>query len=468
MINKFSHYLEGKKPILKTLVKQLSQEYSYVSILGTDVSGVSYQVDRMSVHVGPSSLNECGFVIKIYHNGIYSEYSTSLMDENNLDDIISAIKELVSFNTSNHKMNIPHYDEEEITKSFIRENKGQIFNHDEIIAKLKSYVTTICAKYPEIVNSSVGLENLQVSKIFISTKRELEQYYTWSGGRAFSLAKRDNNMKYGYDGFGEPSMEEVLTNLEPALEKTAKLAIELLDSVLPTPGFYDVITDPSITGLIAHEAFGHGVEMDQFVKDRALATEYVNKRVASDLVYMHDGAQATLSNASYFFDDAGVLAQDTLIIEKGILKRGISDLTSALELGTKPTGNSRRESYKRKAYARMTNTFFEAGTSKLADMIKSIEYGYYIGITNNGMEDPKNWGIQCTALYGKQIKNGQFTGKIISPVVMSGYVIDLLKSISMVSDGFEVIGSGFCGKGYKEWVPVSDGGPHLKAKVKIG
>lgn len=51
---------------------------------------------------------------------------------------------------------------------------------------------------------------------------------------------------------------------------------------------------------------------------------------------------------------------------------------------------------------------------------------------------------------------------------MSGYVPDLLKSISMISDDFEICGSGFCGKGYKEWVRVSDGGPALKARVKLG
>ena len=66
------------------------------------------------------------------------------------------------------------------------------------------------------------------------------------------------------------------------------------------------------------------------------------------------------------------------------------------------------------------------------------------------------------------IIDGKLTGKIVSPVVMSGYVIDLLNSISAVSRDFEIIGSGSCGKGYKEWVRVSDGGPYLKAKVKIG
>ena len=64
--------------------------------------------------------------------------------------------------------------------------------------------------------------------------------------------------------------------------------------------------------------------------------------------------------------------------------------------------------------------------------------------------------------------DGKLTENYVSPVVMSGYVPDLLKSISMISDGMEIEGSGMCGKGYKEWVRVSDGGPALKARVKLG
>lgn len=465
-MSEFSTYLKEKKPLIKRLITKLQKTYPYISVLGTDVKGINYRVDSLSAFVEPSSLNECGFVIKVYHDGIYSEYSTSVIEEDNLEEIIQAINDLTSFTPTTKKMQLPLYQEEEIVKEFARKNGSRNYHHDEIISTLKSYIKN--CQYEEIINVSCSLENVHVSKMYLSNNKDLEQYYFWCDGRTFALAKRENNMKYAYEGFGAPNTEEVLNKIKLALDTSCKLAIELLDSSIPTPGYYDVITDPSITGLIAHEAFGHGVEMDQFVKDRALAKEYLNKQVASNLVSMRDGASATVSNASYFFDDSGILAQDTLIIEKGILKNGISDLNSALVLGTKPTGNSRRESFKRKAYARMTNTFFEKGSDKLEDMIKSIDYGYYIGITNNGMEDPKNWGIQCTALYGREIKDGKFTGKIISPVVMSGNVIDLLKSISMVSDDANIIGGGFCGKGYKEWVPVSDGGPHLKARVKIG
>ena len=65
------------------------------------------------------------------------------------------------------------------------------------------------------------------------------------------------------------------------------------------------------------------------------------------------------------------------------------------------------------------------------------------------------------------VVDGKLTDNYVSPVVMSGSVPELLKSISMVSDDFKVIGSGSCGKGYKEWVRVADGGPALKVRVKL-
>ena len=183
---------------------------------------------------------------------------------------------------------------------------------------------------------------------------------------------------------------------------------------------------------------------------------------------MYDGAASCVSAASYFFDDDGVEAHSTHIIKDGILQTGISDCLSAMELGSVPTGNGRRQDFSRKVYTRMTNTWFDKGNDKLEDMIKSVKHGYYLCQTNNGMEDPKNWQIQCTAEYGLEIKDGKFTGEIVAPVVISGYVIDLLNSISMVSDEVKVLGSGMCGKGHKEWVYVSDGGPYLKAEAKLG
>ena len=467
-MDKFSKYLKKKKPLVKSLVEKLSSKYDFVSVLGTDVKGKGYFVDKSSVIIGSSMITECGFVLRVYYKGVYSEYSFSELEEKDIDKIISDIDSLVNENIKIKKVNANVIVEEELVKKFRRKDNSKIYTPEEIVNALKEYSNYGLSINDKVLNVRVGAEFNEISKMYISTKRDLEQYYTWNNSQIFALVRDGQNIKYNYNGEGFATVDETMESFKGSIDDTVKVALELLDSTLPVPGVYTIITDPSITGLIAHEAFGHGLEMDMFVKDRAKSQDYMNKQVASKLISMHDGAKATLSAASYFFDDEGVLAQDTTIIDKGILVGGICDSVSAAILGYHPTGNGRRESYKRKVYTRMTNTFFSKGKSKLEDMIKSVDYGYYIVQTNNGMEDPKNWGIQCTALYGREIKDGEFTGKIISPVVMSGYVIDLLESISMVSNDFKIEGSGSCGKGHKEWVRVSDGGSCIKAQVKIG
>ena len=101
-------------------------------------------------------------------------------------------------------------------------------------------------------------------------------------------------------------------------------------------------------------------------------------------------------------------------------------------------------------------------------MIKSIKHGYLIDNASGGMEDPKNWGIQCMANIAIEIIDGKLTENYYSPIIITGFVPDLLKSITMLSRDVELSGSGYCGKGYKEWAKTSNGGPYIKAKVRLG
>ena len=304
--------------------------------------------------------------------------------------------------------------------------------------------------------------------MFISNKKDMSQVYACANESYQCIVNRDDVTRFNYGGESGVSLKKTLDKLVKKIYRINKNATELLDSTKIEPGEYECITAPEITGLIAHEAFGHGVEMDMFVKNRALGKEYINKKVGSELVEMHEGAKPHKDVSSYFFDDEGTLAQDTIEIKDGILLTGIADAITACQLNIKPTGNGKRQDFTRKAYTRMTATYFASKKSTLDEMIKSIKFGYLIDTEMSGMEDPKNWGIQCIALIGKEIVDGKLTGKIVSPLIMTGNVIELLNSVSMVSEDFELYGTGACGKGYKEWVKTSVGGPYLKVRVKLG
>lgn len=471
---KMSPYLLKEKATLKKLVEILSRKYKYVSILGCDTVGKNYSITKSTIAVNDSAWNERGFVLRAYNGINYSEFSFNELPAETLEEFAAYLsQQLDSYNGSlsgSEFASCPIIEEESVKADYIGEVEllPENVSSETIVKKLTELMDMGLSCSTSIFDYRVRFNIVHISKMFISTKKELEQSYIWSEAYLFSLARNNQNNKYYFKTFSGLKGVEIIDEMQPFVKEVAIESEKLLGAVTIAPGTYDVICSPEVTGLIAHEAFGHGVEMDMFVKGRAKAVEYIDKPVASKLVTMHEGAKAACQVSSYLFDDEGTLGTDTIVIDKGILKTGISDLLSALRLGTPPTGNGKRESYERKAYARMTNTVISKGNDKLEDMMASISHGYMLVAAQSGMEDPKNWGIQCMLLKGIEIKAGKLTDKIISPIIMTGYVPELLSNISMISDDMELSGSGMCGKGYKEFVKNAAGGPYIKTKARLG
>lgn len=471
-----SRYLEEAKPMLQNLLKHLLEKYTYASILATDSKGKMYRVSRSGMSIAPSSItNERGFVVKVYDEKGYSEYAFNCLTEETIPHIIEQIEKTLIPVKQQLKGTITLSEYEKLEEEEVQFFKGSEIEQDPKELgdeKIIHFLTTIheqgvgCDE--RIIDCSVAYEYVHINKLFLSPKKDLAQSMMSSVGIINAISANEDKNQYYYKTFSKLGGAELLQEMTGVVEDITQVAIELLDAEPITPGEYDVICNPDVTGMIVHEAFGHGVEMDMFVKKRALAASYIGEYVASPLVTMHDGALAAQDTGTYYFDDEGVLATDTVVIEKGILKQGISDSQTAMHLGTTPTGNGRRQSFERKAYTRMTNTYFEPGEHTLEEMISSIEYGFLLEDAMSGMEDPKNWGIQCMVNIAREIKDGKLTGKLYSPIVLTGYVPDVLKSISMIGNDLELSGSGFCGKGYKEWVKVSSGGASMKARVKLG
>lgn len=459
------------KASFANLQKVLSHEYERVSILVEKTNGKNYRLSKSGTLIKDNMFASCGAVIRLNSSAGMYEYSFNDFSE----DFMQNIPKIIAENLSRHSYPFKNPSNSKTTgEEFITFNQStdyevnpEMLGDKEITSSLEKVFAKAINYDNRICDCICIYQYLCIHKMFLSDTKDLEQHIMWSNGVIEPMASSDDKTQYYLQTFSTLGGAELLSDMQTDVSYACKCAIELLDSVPPVAGTYDVICMPDVTGLIAHEAFGHGVEMDMFVKNRALAKNYMNQQIASPLVTMHDNAATCMESGSYFFDDEGTLSKDTVIIENGILKSGINDLQSALELKVPPTGNGRRESYERKAYARMTNTYFEAGKDTLEDMIASIDYGILLENGSSGMEDPKNWGIQCMVNMGREIKDGQLTGKIFSPICLSGYVPDLLQSISMISDDVHLSGCGYCGKGYKEWVKVSDGGAAIKARVTI-
>lgn len=320
---------------------------------------------------------------------------------------------------------------------------------------------------PRIINARVRLLEFREKSVYRNRIKDLAQDIQRLYIMILVTVMGDKGVVY--DSFTKAGTGglELLDFSDQEIDKLVKNTIKLLDAGRIEPGEYTVVTSPGVSGILCHESFGHGVETDMFLKERAKAANYIGKRVGSDLVNIYDDPSIPGAFGSHFFDDEGYLARSTQIVKNGIFERGITDLYSAHALAIERSPNGRRQDFSRKVYPRMTNTFFGSGDTPVEELFGQVEHGIYIPKFSSGMEDPKGWGIQITGHYGFEIKQGEITERMFSPVGMTGYVPDVLSSISGVGNDFGLVG-GYCGKGTKETLPVTSGGPHLLMKARLG
>jgi TldD protein len=270
-----------------------------------------------------------------------------------------------------------------------------------------------------------------------------------------------------FGGLGQ--FEDVFQKAESIFSKIDTLANELeqkAKGVYAKAGTADVVFGTELAGILAHEAIGHTVEAD-LVIGGSVAGDMMGKEVASPLISMVDFANSAMGKTCpvpVWVDDEGVSAEDAVLIDKGILKSFMHNKTSAEHFKSTPTGNARAYGFYDEPLIRMRNTAILPGTSKLSDMIASIDDGYYFTYSGNGEADSTSefmFGITM----GYEIKNGK-TGNAVRNTTISGIAFDMLKTVSMVSDDMTWSAGGMCGK--KQFIPTGMGGPAVRCRVNVG
>jgi len=238
------------------------------------------------------------------------------------------------------------------------------------------------------------------------------------------------------------------------------------DGMPARAGAADCILAPSLTGMLAHEAMGHTTEAD-FVLAGSVAADCLDEPVASPLVTLVDFAHTALDATCpvpVFIDDEGTPARDAVIIERGVLRGYMHSRETAARFGVPPTGNARAAQFSDEPLIRMRNTAILPGESALDEMIASVDRGYYLMRSGNGGADATgefNFGISL----GYEITNGRL-GSAIRDTTASGMALDVLESVSMVSDDMVWAEGGICGK--LQNLPTSEGGAAIKCRLALG
>ena len=82
---KFSEYLNEIAPAMKELIAVLKERYDYVSVLSSDSVGFTAAISQYAKSVSNSTITtERGNVVRVYKDGLYSEYAFNRFDASNI------------------------------------------------------------------------------------------------------------------------------------------------------------------------------------------------------------------------------------------------------------------------------------------------------------------------------------------------------------------------------------------------
>ena len=243
--------------------------------------------------------------------------------------------------------------------------------------------------------------------------------------------------------------------------EAVRQALVNLDAVAAPAGTMPVVLGPGWPGVLLHEAIGHGLEGDFNRKGTSAFAGRMGERVATDLCTVVDDGTLVDRRGSLNIDDEGVPAQNTVLIEKGILKGYMQDRMNARLMGMQPTGNGRRESYAHLPMPRMTNTYMLAGEHDPDEIIRSVEKGLYAVNFGGGQVDITSGRFVFSASEAYLIENGKIT-RPVKGATLIGNGPEVLTRVSMVGNDLQLdSGIGVCGKEGQS-VPVGVGQPTLK------
>src|SRR5258708_7239791 len=265
----------------------------------------------------------------------------------------------------------------------------------------------------------------------------------------FCRAKEGTNTRGGSaGGGGRVGSEYFQTEKTPehfAKEAARQAIIQLAAREAPA-GEMEVVLGPGWPGILLHEAIGHGLEADFNRKGTSAFSGLIGKRVASEKCTIVDNGTLPSRRGSINVDDEGSPTQNTVLIEKGILKGYLSDKLSSKLMGMPDTGNGRRESYEHIPMPRMTNTYMLAGTDSPEDILRSVKRGVYAVNFGGGQVDITNGKFVFSASEAYLIENGQVTAPLKNVSLIKNGP-DALTKVSMVGNDLQLDeGVGTCGK----------------------
>ncbi len=320
---------------------------------------------------------------------------------------------------------------------------------------------------PEVVKVRAGFSS-STKRILIVTSDGVKAEDLIPSGFLYAsvVAEREGKREQSFWNLGGHRDFSFYTDdvVDEIAAKAVGNAIKLFDAIQPPAGEVPVVLGQAITGILLHEAIGHGMEADFNRKKTSTYSTMIGKKVAEPFVtIIDDGTNMNLAG-SINVDDEGTPGKKTVLVENGILTSYMHDKISAKYYGVEPTGNGRRQDFMNYPMPRMRNTYMLGGDATAEDVIRQAGNGIYVEDVSNGEVRIGEGDFAFYVSQGYLIENGKLTSPIKDVNIM-GNGPKMLANIVMAANDLKMShgGSGQCGKN-GQGVPVSFGMPTCLVK----
>lgn len=342
---------------------------------------------------------------------------------------------------------------------------------DKKIPYLQTINEKVFAADSRIIKSNINFNNETSYILIITSEGKVAYDYQPMGQIAVSCTAEQNGRKEQnyFDLAGRLGIEFFTPDkIDLLAERAVKSTVALFDAVKPEAGEMEVVLAAGNSGILLHEAIGHGMEADFNRKNISIFSDKIGKPVAKEFVSIVDDATNPNIRGSINVDDEANDTEKTFLVENGIMKSYLHDRISAKYYNVKPTGNGRRESFRHVPQPRMRNTYMLPGPHTKEEIISSVKKGIYAETFTNGQVFIGAGDFTFYVKSGYLIEEGKLT-KPIKDVNIIGNGPQVLKDIVMVANDLKMAEGGWtCGKN-GQGVPVSQGLPTVKvSKITVG
>lgn len=267
--------------------------------------------------------------------------------------------------------------------------------------------------------------------------------------------------RMGLEYFDEKRPEDIA-------REAVRIAVTMLDARDAPAGQFPVVLGAGDSGILLHEAVGHGLEADFNRKKTSNYSDAQGQMVAARGCTVVDDGTLPGSRGSINIDDEGNAPRRNVLIEDGELRGYMHDRLSTEHFAVGPSGNGRRQDYRNLPLPRMTNTYMLPGQHTPEEIIESVKYGVYARAFSGGQVNISNGDFVFSVTEGYLIEDGKITAPVRG-VNLIGNGPDILRKVSMVGDDFELSdGRWTCGKDGQS-VPVGVGIPTVKVdQITVG